>query len=83
MRRENPQMMTRDEQLRALRADVSKMVAESGDANGFDVDAWLGLWLEQPVPALGGRTPSVLLTEENGFDLVRSTLMRMQSGTYS
>ena len=76
-------MMTRDEQLRVLRADVSKTLAESGNVNGFDVDSWLDLWLEQPVPALGGRRPSDLLAEANGFDLVRSTLMRMQSGSYS
>jgi hypothetical protein len=48
-----------------VRAGIAKlinqlevMLAESGDtitASGFDVDKWLANWMNQPMPALGGR----------------------------
>lgn len=68
-------MMSRDEQLRILRDDVTRMVTESGVASGFDGDAWLELWLQQPLPAFGGRIPSDLLADANGFELVRCALL--------
>jgi len=37
----NASLMTRTEQLRLLRADVRKMVAESGIGIEFNFDAWL------------------------------------------
>nr|WP_302474469.1 MbcA/ParS/Xre antitoxin family protein [Roseococcus sp. MDT2-1-1] len=62
---------------------VQTMVAESGDPAGFDAAAWLANWMQRPVPALGNRTPLSFMGTEEGRDLVKQILLRMQSGAYS
>lgn len=62
---------------------VERMVAESGDAEGFDAALWLAAWLDDPVPALGGRRPGELLDTAEGRALVSRLLMQMQSGAYA
>ncbi len=52
-------------------------------AKGFDSAKWLGRWLEQPQPALGGRKPSELIDTPTGFDVVARLLGSMASGAYS
>src|SRR5579871_2438681 len=44
------------------------------EAKGFDAGRWLGRWLEQPQPALGGKKPSELLDTPTGIDIVARVL---------
>lgn len=52
------------------------------DAARIDVPRWLGQWIEQPQPALGGRRPAELLDTPTGADVVARLLGSMASGTY-
>ena len=52
------------------------------DAAGLDVPRWLGRWIEQPQPALGGRRPAELLDTPTGAEVVTRLLGSMASGTY-
>ena len=64
---------------------LEQMMRESGsEDSGFDVGAWLDGWLTRPLPAYGGLAPAEMLRQPSGgLDLVRATLLRMQSGAYS
>lgn len=70
------------EQVSALQALVDRIVRESGKAPGFDAHAWLARWLNEDLPALGGRRPGDVLREPGGYEQVRTILARMQSGAY-
>lgn len=65
-----------------LIGQVEAMAAEAGEPQ-FDAAAWLGRWINEPVPALGGERPSDLLDTMEGQALVSETLARMQSGAYA
>lgn len=65
-----------------LLGQVETMVSESGDPDGFDAAAWLSRWLNEPLPAFGGRCPAVFLETTEGQELVAVTLSCMQSGAY-
>lgn len=60
------------------------IVSESTDekAAEFDVAKWLGRWIENPQPALGGRKPADLLDTPTGIDVVARLLGSLQSGAY-
>lgn len=60
------------------------IVADSTDerAKTFDVAKWLGRWIENPQPALGGRKPADLLDTPTGMDVVARLLGSLQSGAY-
>lgn len=66
-----------------LTALVERMVGESGESAGFDARTWLDHWLGDAVPALGNRTPLDVLKEPGGLEVVRSLLLRSQSGAFS
>lgn len=51
-------------------------------AGGFETAHWLGQWLEQAQPALGGLRPSDLLDTETGTQMVHQLLGAMESGAY-
>ncbi|MGN8006207.1 antitoxin Xre/MbcA/ParS toxin-binding domain-containing protein [Acidovorax sp. 22279] len=59
------------------------MLAESGEQAGFDARALLDRWLTGVVPALGSRRPIDVLIEPDGLEVVKSLLLRTQSGAYS
>lgn len=75
--------MTHADAIAALLRYVQTVVNESGAPSGFDTEGWLHCWLREANPALGGRTPSNVLKEPDGFEVVRSILARMQSGAYA
>jgi putative toxin-antitoxin system antitoxin component (TIGR02293 family) len=62
---------------------VETMAEQSGSAKDFDAAKWLAKWIEQQLPAFGGKKPADFLDTAEGQDLVASTLQRMQSGAYS
>ncbi len=65
-----------------LRAEVVRIVDESGSLEGFDPDAWLQQWLNASNPALGNRPPTALLDSSEGFQAVLAVLRSMQSAAY-
>lgn len=75
--------MPLQEELAELELTVARIVQESGRPDGFDAQRWLQQWVSEPVAALGGRRPLDVLAEPGGLELVRTTLLRMQSGAYS
>jgi len=66
-----------------LVGQVESLVEESGQPDGFDAAAWVAHWLEEPVPALGGRRPAELMDTPEGQVVVSQLVARMQSGAYS
>lgn len=54
----------------------------SKQAKDFDSVKWLGLWIEQPQPSLGGRKPADLLDTPTGIEMVARVLGSIQSGSY-
>lgn len=66
-----------------LIGQVKQMVEESGDSGGFNASEWVGRWLEQPVPALGGRKPSEYMDTAAGQQLVSQLLRQAQAGAYT
>jgi len=75
--------MALEEDISALTELVQGMLAESGEQTGFDAKAWLDRWLTGVVPALGNRRPIDVLNEPDGLEVVKSLLLRAQSGAYS
>ena len=66
-----------------LVGQVQAMVEESGDPEGFDAAPWVAQWLEQPLPALGGRRPAELMDTPEGESLVSNLVARLQTGAYA
>lgn len=85
------QALSRDESekvigLAKLVGQVETMLEQSGDPalmQDFDVSRWLAGWLAEPVPALGGKSPSEYLDTLEGQALVSSLLAMMQTGAYA
>lgn len=66
-----------------LVGQVEEMVAESGDGADFDAAAWVAQWLQNPLPALGGKRPAEFMDTADGQALVSTLLARMQTGAYA
>jgi putative toxin-antitoxin system antitoxin component (TIGR02293 family) len=58
-------------------------VEESGNSEGFNAAQWVARWIDEPLVALGGRTPASLMGTPDGQALVFELIARMQSGSYS
>ncbi|MCC6507420.1 MAG: DUF2384 domain-containing protein [Aquimonas sp.] len=59
------------------------LLAEPGDAlAGFDVEKWVGQWIQRPQPALGGMAPADLMDTPSGRESVMRVLGAIQSGAY-
>ncbi|PTT21625.1 hypothetical protein DBR12_06010 [Acidovorax sp. HMWF029] len=74
--------MALEDDIATLTVLVQGMLADSGDQTGFDARAWLAHWLTGVIPALGNRRPIDVLNE-HGLEVVKSLLLRAQSGAYS
>lgn len=64
-------------------AILRRLLQESGDADRmtrFDLEAWLAIWLREPLPALGNRTPGAMLRNPEGQRAVEQVLERMRGG---
>jgi putative toxin-antitoxin system antitoxin component (TIGR02293 family) len=66
-----------------LIGQVQTMVEQSGNPEGFDAARWLGRWLDEPLPALGGERPGDLMDTAEGRGLVSNLLAMAQSGAYA
>lgn len=49
----------------------------------FSARAWVEQWLKTPHPALGGRPPEDLLSDDEGRQGVISLLAEMEAGAYA
>lgn len=66
-----------------LIGQVQAMVNEAGNPEGFDAATWLANWMEQGLPALGGRKPSEYMDTAVGQALVSQLLDQIRSGAYA
>lgn len=69
--------------LERLIGQVAALVAESGNPDGFDPAHWVGEWLEQPLPALGGARPADFMDTMEGQGLVSRLLRQSQAGVFA
>lgn len=69
--------------LQRLLDQVSNMVEGSGQVEDFDAGSWMGVWMRQPNPALGGRQPLDYLGTVTGQRVLSQLLAQMQSGAYA
>lgn len=67
---------------RRLIAIVQQIVAESGVTADFDAAAWVGGWLKEPLPAIGGQSPEDYLGAGGTCDLLEKILRQSESGAY-
>jgi hypothetical protein len=71
------------ELLRLLsRAEAVAAQSRADGVRGFDTARWLGRWIEQPQPALGGCCPAALLSTPDGAEAVMRVLGALESGSY-
>ena len=61
---------------------VAKATVDAEVLKTFDVDKWLGRWLQTPMPALAGQAPAELLDVPAGQAVVMQLLGSLESGTY-
>jgi len=66
-----------------LVGQVKAMLANNEDAADFDAAAWVGAWLEEPLPAIGNERPIDLMDTAAGQELVSKLLLQAQTGTYA
>jgi putative toxin-antitoxin system antitoxin component (TIGR02293 family) len=69
-----------------LIGQVETMLEESGDPaaiQDFDAARWLTHWMEEPIPALGGATPSSYMDTIEGQEMISKLLATMQTGAYA
>ena len=62
---------------------LAVMVGDSGDSTGFDAARWVGDWLEQPIPALGGAKPADYMDTIEGQERVSRLLVQSQAGVFA
>lgn len=60
-----------------------RIVAESGEPEGFDAARWTAQWLGEPSAALAGKAPSEVMDTADGRALVSGLVAQMQSGAYA
>jgi hypothetical protein len=54
---------------------AERLVRDSGGSEGFDAARWVAAWLNQPLPALGGKRPSEFM--------IANLLAQQKSGAYA
>lgn len=66
-----------------LVGQAQSMVEVSGEPTGFDAARWVAGWLEQPMPALGGRSPGQYMDTAEGQQIVSDLLERARGGAFA
>lgn len=72
--------------LAKLVGQVETMLDQSGDPElmkDFDARKWLARWIEEPIPALGGKRPADYMDTFEGQEMVSRLLSMMQTGAYA
>ena len=78
----HPEVSSRILGTQRLIGQVQRMVEESGDPANFDAGAWVGGWLSQANPAIGGAKPGDLLDTPDGIQFVSDMLSTAESNAY-
>ncbi|UPG90124.1 DUF2384 domain-containing protein [Luteibacter aegosomaticola] len=66
--------------------EIERILAESGDPEqlkDFDTAEWVGVWLREPVAALGGHPPLDFMDNPYGQETVLQLVGQMQSGAFA
>ncbi|UHL63260.1 MbcA/ParS/Xre antitoxin family protein [Paralcaligenes sp. KSB-10] len=66
-----------------LIGQVQAIVEQSGDPTHFDAAQWFALWLDKPLPALGGDKPVEYIDTSEGRELLSRLIAMAQSGAYA
>jgi putative toxin-antitoxin system antitoxin component (TIGR02293 family) len=66
-----------------LIGQTQAMIEASGNPDHFDAGSWVAQWLDQPLPALGGRRPAELMDTAEGQAIVSNILSHAQSSAYA
>jgi putative toxin-antitoxin system antitoxin component (TIGR02293 family) len=69
-----------------LIGQVETMLEASGDPEqmqNFNAARWLTRWMEEPIPALGGASPSQYMDTIEGQEMISKLLAQMQTGAYA
>lgn len=69
--------------MQRLIGQVQALIAESSVVQKFDAGRWLGKWIDQPLPALGGRRPAEYLGDSAGREWVSQLLRQIQAGVFA
>lgn len=62
--------------------DMLAAEKDNDEARNFDVERWVGDWIQRPQPALGGLAPAELMDTPTGRASVMRVLGAIQSGAY-
>ena len=62
--------------------DILAAEQDNPEARDFDVEKWVGEWIERPQPALGGLAPAELMDTPAGRESVMKVIGAIQSGAY-
>jgi len=62
--------------------DMLAAETDNDEARSFDVQKWVGEWIQRPQPALGGLAPAELMDTPSGRASVMRVLGAIQSGAY-
>ncbi|WP_442952982.1 antitoxin Xre/MbcA/ParS toxin-binding domain-containing protein [Paucibacter sp. B51] len=68
--------------LAKLVGEVEQIMLESSYQVDFDAARWVGRWLTEPQPALGGAAPCDYVDCGDGRELLSTLLRQQQSGAY-
>jgi putative toxin-antitoxin system antitoxin component (TIGR02293 family) len=69
-----------------LVGQAQTILEQSGDpelTKDFDAPKWLAKWIEEPIPALGGKRPADYMDTIEGQEMVSRLLSMMQTGAYA
>lgn len=62
---------------------LRRLVEESGageQLRDFDLEGWVGRWMKEQLPELGGKTPAEALRQPGGWPAIEALLERMRGG---
>ena len=76
-------MSERTMAIAGLVRQAKRLVRDSGGSEGFDAARWVAAWLNQPLPALGGKRPSEFMHTADDRTLVANLLAQQKSGAYA
>jgi len=66
-----------------LIGQAQSLVQDSAGPGEFRAAKWVAVWLDRPLPALGGKRPGEFMDTADGRTLVADLLAQQQSGAYA
>ena len=78
-----PDVSERTRAIARLVRQAECLVRDSGGSEDFNAARWVAAWLNQPLPALGGKRPGEFMHTADGRTLVANLLAQQKSGAYA